>query len=376
MRDHGEVVRDEQIGQAELAPQPRQQIDDLRLHRNVQRGHRLVAHHEVRLQHQRAGDADALALAAGELVRIAAQVRGAEADPFQRRDNAGARVRRAAAARAAAAAGRRSAPTLRRGFERGVGVLENDLHARAQRRQRARVERRRDRRRRSAPCPPSARAAAAPARPSVVLPQPLSPIRPRRSPRAMVRSTPSTARTTSPAPARGGALRRARKAAISRAHRTAPARHAVPSAGRRHPRAAAPIMPPPRDAARRAPAPGAHDLRLLAALVRARTARRRNGSPAAACVGSGTLAGDRRQGCVQPISRGSAGQQPGGVGMARGRNRPRARRPGLHHLAGIHHRDPVAMLRDHAEIVGDQHQRTCHSRAQRRPAAPAPAPGR
>ncbi len=64
MRDHGEVVRDEQIGEAELAAQGGEQFDDLRLDRNIQRGDRLVADDEVRMQHQRAGDADALALAA------------------------------------------------------------------------------------------------------------------------------------------------------------------------------------------------------------------------------------------------------------------------------------------------------------------------
>src|SRR5207249_1203620 len=39
---HGQVVRDEQEGQIELALQPTQQIDDLRLDRHVQRGDRLV----------------------------------------------------------------------------------------------------------------------------------------------------------------------------------------------------------------------------------------------------------------------------------------------------------------------------------------------
>ncbi len=71
MLHHAQIVRDEQIGQPQLGLQVPQQIDDLCLHRNIQRGHRLVAHYEARMQHQRAGDADALALTAGELVRIA-----------------------------------------------------------------------------------------------------------------------------------------------------------------------------------------------------------------------------------------------------------------------------------------------------------------
>ncbi len=58
----------------------RQQIDDLCLQRHVQRRDRLIGHDQRRLQRQRAGDADALALAAGELVRIAAQRIGRQPD--------------------------------------------------------------------------------------------------------------------------------------------------------------------------------------------------------------------------------------------------------------------------------------------------------
>ena len=42
-----EVVGDEHVGQAELALQPAQQVDDLRLDRYVERRHRLVAHHDA-----------------------------------------------------------------------------------------------------------------------------------------------------------------------------------------------------------------------------------------------------------------------------------------------------------------------------------------
>ena len=41
--DHRQIVRDEQIGEAELLLQVLQQIEDLRLHRNVERRDRLVA---------------------------------------------------------------------------------------------------------------------------------------------------------------------------------------------------------------------------------------------------------------------------------------------------------------------------------------------
>ena len=60
-----------------------QQVDDLRLDRHVERGHRLVADDQLRLARERPGDADALALAAGELVRIAVRVGREQADRAQ-----------------------------------------------------------------------------------------------------------------------------------------------------------------------------------------------------------------------------------------------------------------------------------------------------
>ena len=72
--DQPEVVRDEEVGQAEPLLQIEQQIHDLRLHRHVEGRHRFVADDERRLERERAGEADALALAAAELVRILRRV--------------------------------------------------------------------------------------------------------------------------------------------------------------------------------------------------------------------------------------------------------------------------------------------------------------
>ena len=77
---HREIVRDEQIGEPALLLQILQQVDHLRLHRDVERRHRLVAHDELGLHRERARDADALALTAGEFVRIARRVLGAQPD--------------------------------------------------------------------------------------------------------------------------------------------------------------------------------------------------------------------------------------------------------------------------------------------------------
>ena len=47
--DHGEIMRDEEISEPEFLLQILQQIDDLRLDRHVERGDRLVADDELRL---------------------------------------------------------------------------------------------------------------------------------------------------------------------------------------------------------------------------------------------------------------------------------------------------------------------------------------
>ena len=69
MPHDGQVVRDEQVREAELLLQLLQQVDDLRLNRNVQCRHRLVRNDEIRLGGDRSGDSYPLPLAPGELVR-------------------------------------------------------------------------------------------------------------------------------------------------------------------------------------------------------------------------------------------------------------------------------------------------------------------
>ena len=81
--DDREVVGDEDVGQTELLAQLLHQVDDLRLHRDVQGAHRFVRDDERGVRRERAGDADALALTAGELVRITRGVLGLEADAVE-----------------------------------------------------------------------------------------------------------------------------------------------------------------------------------------------------------------------------------------------------------------------------------------------------
>ena len=71
------------IGEAEPVTQRGQLLQDLPLGDHVQRGGRLVHDHDLRLQRQRHRDHDPLPHAARQLVRIAAQPVGADADQVQ-----------------------------------------------------------------------------------------------------------------------------------------------------------------------------------------------------------------------------------------------------------------------------------------------------
>ena len=66
VRDHRELVRDEDDAQPELGDQLAEQVEDLRLDRDVERAHRLVGDDDARLEREGAGDGDALALSAGK----------------------------------------------------------------------------------------------------------------------------------------------------------------------------------------------------------------------------------------------------------------------------------------------------------------------
>jgi len=71
MADDAEIMRDEEIGEVELVLQIVEQVEHLRLDRDVEGGDRLVGDDEARPQHKGAGDGDALTLAAREHVRVA-----------------------------------------------------------------------------------------------------------------------------------------------------------------------------------------------------------------------------------------------------------------------------------------------------------------
>jgi len=103
-----------------------EQIEHLRLNRNIKGGHRFVAHQELRLHRQRPGDADTRALAAGELVRKAADERGIEADAQEQLCH----ILLLLALPDQAMNHRRLADDIGHAharIERGIGILENHL---------------------------------------------------------------------------------------------------------------------------------------------------------------------------------------------------------------------------------------------------------
>ena len=77
---HREVMRDEEVREAELFLQARKQVDDLRLDRDIECRNRLVADDDLRIDGEGARDADALALSARELVREAVRLLWVQAD--------------------------------------------------------------------------------------------------------------------------------------------------------------------------------------------------------------------------------------------------------------------------------------------------------
>ena len=76
---HRQVVGDDHVAQPQFVLQVVEQVDHLGLDGDVERGDRLVGHDQLGPQRQRPGDADALPLAAGELVGVPVVVLGVQA---------------------------------------------------------------------------------------------------------------------------------------------------------------------------------------------------------------------------------------------------------------------------------------------------------
>ena len=122
-----EIVGDEEVAHPELVAQRREEVEDLRLHGDVERRDGLVADEQARLDRQRAGDRDALPLAARQRDGLARGVFGRQSDGAQE-------IRHLPADATSARLGHEHRLLQRRAdrahrVERRVRILEDDLHA-------------------------------------------------------------------------------------------------------------------------------------------------------------------------------------------------------------------------------------------------------
>jgi hypothetical protein len=83
MAHNAEVVTDEEVGEGSLIAQALEELQDLSLDGDIQGAHWLVCHNELRVDGQRARDADPLPLSAGELIRIPTRVTVTQSDSLQ-----------------------------------------------------------------------------------------------------------------------------------------------------------------------------------------------------------------------------------------------------------------------------------------------------
>ena len=121
-------MRNKQIGQAQLCLQLLQQIDDLRLNRDVQCSNGLIQHNELRVDGQRSGNPHPLTLSTGKLMGIAVNTICAQADNIQQVLNA----LEFFAATIQTVNGQRITDNLTDGhsrIQRGIGILIDHLHA-------------------------------------------------------------------------------------------------------------------------------------------------------------------------------------------------------------------------------------------------------
>src|SRR5204862_1104619 len=88
MFDDAQIMADHDVGEAERFLQFQQQIDDLGADRDVQRRYRFVADDDFGIEDQGTRNADALALAAREFMRVAAGLFGTQPDMPEHLGNA------------------------------------------------------------------------------------------------------------------------------------------------------------------------------------------------------------------------------------------------------------------------------------------------
>ncbi len=115
LRRDPQIVGDEEHGEVEPLADIGEELENLRLDADVERRDRLVRDQHLGLHRQRSGDADALALAARELVRKAVERVGREADDAHQLARPLAAPRRAETPKFVGTS-TMDWPTVRRGF--------------------------------------------------------------------------------------------------------------------------------------------------------------------------------------------------------------------------------------------------------------------
>ena len=124
--DDAEIVRDEEVCETQALLQRLEQIEDVSLDGDVECTDRLIANHEIGVDSERTRDDDALALAAGELVRIPAGKALREADLREQLGGAGG----VPVLRTVAVYAKRllqDPADAHAGRKRAVGILKDDL---------------------------------------------------------------------------------------------------------------------------------------------------------------------------------------------------------------------------------------------------------
>ena len=130
MANHGEVVRNEEVGDLQLHLQILEQVDDACLDRHVERGDGLVEKEQLGACGEGARDGDALALAAGELRREAVDV--VRVDAHEVHELANALVYLGLVPALGLEGLCQHVVDGHAGVERAHGVLEDDLEVAAQ----------------------------------------------------------------------------------------------------------------------------------------------------------------------------------------------------------------------------------------------------
>ena len=128
MVNHQQIVGNKEVGHAQLFLKVLKHIDDLGLNGNVQRGNRLVTDDKLGVHRQSAGNADALALAAGKLMGIAHGVLGVEADQLHQLHDAVAALLGIFAEFVDIQGLADDILHRHTGVQRGIRVLEHHLH--------------------------------------------------------------------------------------------------------------------------------------------------------------------------------------------------------------------------------------------------------